>query len=402
MKFIKKSLNTILLSACANSFVFATSFNPSDYPYFFTRDYTELCSDIGAGGFIDVTNAVECEFVRTLYVGSVLESVFGNAIDFLSQNEANLPPACYTTNLGDGTIQIIWNDDGSSFTNPDPEAVISRICKNTNFGLTNSGGDPHFIGFNQQLVTYQGECTLVLMDSPAATATGEDVVIHVRTTRKLDFSYISGVAMKIGDDIIEAKPNGDIMLNGQNIISTSDESVTMSGLPFVITKEKKGTKKLIVSYSFDLGNGRVINVQANKKRSMMFVRTTGIFPAETTGMLGSPKVDSEMVSRDGRKLSEIDVNTYGESWQVKDTDVQLFQELMGPQYPQKCMYDDAPGATAQLRGRRKLLAKKVVTVDEARAACAGMSSVTKRELCVQDTIAMGDLDMKDDPFYTEE
>jgi len=402
MKFIKKSLNTILLSACANSFVFATSFNPSDYPYFFTRDYTELCSDIGAGGFIDVTNAVECEFVRTLYVGSVLESVFGNAIDFLSQNEANLPPACYTTNLGDGTIQIIWNDDGSSFTNPDPEAVISRICKNTNFGLTNSGGDPHFIGFNQQLVTYQGECTLVLMDSPAATATGEDVVIHVRTTRKLDFSYISGVAMKIGDDIIEAKPNGDIMLNGQNIISTSDESVTMSGLPFVITKEEKGTKKLIVSYSFDLGNGRVINVQANKKRSMMFVRTTGIFPAETTGMLGSPKVDSEMVSRDGRKLSEIDVNTYGESWQVKDTDVQLFQELMGPQYPQKCMYDDAPGATAQLRGRRKLLAKKVVTVDEARAACAGMSSVTKRELCVQDTIAMGDLDMKDDPFYTEE
>jgi hypothetical protein len=243
------------------------------------------------------------------------------------------------------------------------------------------------------------------MDSPAATATGDDVVIHVRTTRKLDFSYISGVAMKIGDDIIEAKPNGDILLNGQNIISSTNEdtSVTMSGLvPFVITKEEKGTKRLIVSYSFDLGNGRVINIQANKKRSMMFVRTKGIFPDETTGMLGTPG-NAEMVSRDGRMLSDIDVNNYGESWQVRDTDVQLFQEPVGPQYPQKCMYEDAPGATAQLRGRRKLLAKKaVVNVEQAKAACAGISSVTKRELCVQDTIAMGDLEMKDDPFYVEE
>ena len=34
---------------------------------------------------------------------------------------------------------------------------------------TNSGGDPHFIGFNQKLVTYQGECTLILLDSPGAT-----------------------------------------------------------------------------------------------------------------------------------------------------------------------------------------------------------------------------------------
>jgi hypothetical protein len=241
------------------------------------------------------------------------------------------------------------------------------------------------------------------LDSPAATASGDDVIIHVRTTRKLDFSYISGVAMKIGDDVVEVTPKADIFLNGSSMIHGADSTslTTMSGLPFAITKEEKGTRRLIVSYSFDLGNGRVINVQANKKRSMMFVRTSGNFPDETTGMLGSPKINSEMVSRDGRKLSEIDANTYGESWQVKDTDVQLFKERLGPQYPQKCMYEDAPGATAQLRGRRKLLAKKTVTMEEARAACASISSGTKRELCVEDTIAMGDLEIKDDPFYAE-
>jgi hypothetical protein len=270
-----------------------------------------------------------------------------------------------------------------------PASVISA---------TNSGGDPHFIGFNQKVVTYQGECTLVLLDSLAAAATGDNVTIHVRTTRKLDFSYISGVAMKIGEDIIEVKPNADILLNGSVI---TGEGVTMSGLPFVLTKEVKGTKKMIVSYSFDIGHGRVIDVQANKKRGMMFVRTKGLFPEETVGMLGSP-VKSEMVSRDGKVLmKDVDEIAYGESWQVKDTDVQLFQEALGPQYPQKCLYEDAPGATAQLRGRRKLMAKKVVTVEEARAACAGVSGEVKRELCVQDSISMGELDLKDDPFYME-
>ena len=161
---------------------------------------------------------------------------------------------------------------------------------------------------------------------------------------------------------------------------------------------------MIVSYSssIDLGKGRVIHVQANKmKRSKMFVRTKGAFPSETVGMLGSPGKE-EQVSRDGKVLmSELDVNAYGESWQVKDTDVQLFREALGPQYTQKCLHEDAPGATAQLRGRRKLLAKNVVTVEEARAACASVLGELKRELCVQDSIAMGVLDLKDDPFYME-
>lgn len=267
-----------------------------------------------------------------------------------------------------------------------------ELCSNTN-----SGGDPHFIGFNQNLVTFQGECTLILLESTQATSSGEDVTIHVRTTRKFDFSYISGVAMKIGDEVIEVKPNGDLLMNG--ISMNISENMTMSGLPFTIIKEEKGTKKMIVAYSFDIGQGRVIDVQANKKRSMMFVRTKGNFPMETQGLLGSPS-KTEMVSRDGVKLSDIDAKIYGESWQVRDTDIQLFQESVAPQFPQKCLYEDAPGAATQLRGRRKLMTKKVVTLDEAEAACAGVRN-NKRALCIQDSISMGELDLKDDPFYLE-
>jgi hypothetical protein len=266
---------------------------------------------------------------------------------------------------------------------------------------TNSGGDPHFIGFNQKLITYQGECTLILLYSPGATATGEDVTIHVRTTRKLDFSYISGVAIKIGDDVIEIKPNADIVVNDV-AITMVDKQSTLSGVPFALTKEEKGTKKMIVSYSFNIGKGCSIDVQANKKRGMMFVRTKGVFPAETVGLLGSPG-KSEMVSRDGNTLmtlDEINVNAYGESWQVRDTDVQLFQQPIGPQYPDKCLYEDAPGPTTQIRGRRKLMAKKLVTVEEARKACESVVG-RKSELCIQDTIAMGELDLKDDPFYLD-
>ena len=261
---------------------------------------------------------------------------------------------------------------------------------------TNSGGDPHFIGFNQEVITYQGECTLILLHSPATTVTGEDVIIHVRTTRNLNFSYISGVAMKIGDHVVDISNDGDIILNGNAI---KGEEVTLSDIPFGLTKKEKRAKKMIVSYSFDIGHGCVIDVQANKRTGMMFVHTKGMFPGETVGMLGSPS-RSEMVSRDGKILaSDIDVNAYGESWQVKDTDVQLFQQPIGPQYPEKCLYEDAPVFRAHLRGRRKLRAKKVVTMEKAREACATVVSGVKRELCIWDSITMGELDLNDDPFY---
>mmetsp|Transcript_14835 Transcript_14835/g.27891 ORF Transcript_14835/g.27891 Transcript_14835/m.27891 type:complete len:208 (+) Transcript_14835:952-1575(+) len=207
--------------------------------------------------------------------------------------------------------------------------------------------------------------------------------------------------MKIGDDVIEVTPRGELIFN-KEVLKQDNRTVTMSGLPFVMAKETKGTKQNIVSYSFDLGNQRIIDIQANKKRGMMFVRTKGAFPTETKGMLGSPG-SSDMFTRDGRSLATVDINTYGESWQVKDTDEQLFQEALGPQYPQKCLYEDAPGDKTQLRGgRRKLLQlKNVVTMEEAAAACQHVKG-SKRDLCIQDTIAMGDLEIKDDPFYTNE
>lgn len=277
-----------------------------------------------------------------------------------------------------------------------PQNFCTEVC----IATTNSGGDPHFIGFNQEIVTYQGECTLVLLMSPGAALEDDDVIIHVRTTRKLDFSYISAVAMKIGEYIIEVTQNAELIVNG-DIMSSSEEEMTVTGLPFHLTKQEKGSKKKIVSYAFDIGNDRLINVQANRKRHMLFVSTKGNFPAETHGILGSPS-SSKLFSRDGKMFADIDVNEYGESWQVKDTDEQLFREAVGPQYPDRCLYDDAPGATAtQLRGRRKLQLKKVVTREEALEACESVLG-QKRELCVADAIAMGDLDLKDDPFYVTE
>ena len=65
------------------------------------------------------------------------------------------------------------------------------------------------------------------------------------------------------------------------------------------------------------------------------------FLALTVGMLGTPGRRIDMMScHDGKILmSDIDVNAYGEeSWQqVKDTDVQLFQEALGPQCLEKCL-----------------------------------------------------------------
>jgi bacterial surface protein 26-residue repeat len=310
--------------------------------------------------------------------------------------------ACPNTNdpvagTGDGLPQnLCSNECLPPMPSNEPGAIPADDTSVVPPPKTSSGGDPHFIGFSQKVVTFQGECTLILLDSPAATAMGDDVTVHVRTSRKLDFSYISRVAMKVGNHVFEIKPDATIFLNGKLI----SEDSSISGLPFIWKKEIKGTKHLIVSYSFDLGQKRMINIRANKRSNMMFVSTKGHFPEATKGMLGSPG-HTELVSRNGKNLSDITVNTYGESWQVKDVDLQLFMEPLGPQYPQKCLYEDAPGATSQLRGHRRLLEKKVITLEEAKEVCSNVPNAMKRALCIQDTIAMGDLEIKDDPFYLE-
>ena len=99
-------------------------------------------------------------------------------------------------------------------------------------------------------------------------------------------------------------------------------------------------------------------------------------------------------------------NSYGEEWQVLDTEPNLFQEKCFPQYPQGCVYESTAFKKNKRTLRRRLL---LDSVDEAaleidaRKACAkspvGEEDTIMSQFCFNDVMATGDLELAEDPFY---
>ena len=80
--------------------------------------------------------------------------------------------------------------------------------------------------------------------------------------------------MKIGNHyVIEVIPKAELIFIGQLVMGgvggeEDHGSVTMYVFPFVVFKKVVGTEKMVVSYSFDVGNKRIIDIQANKKNDV--------------------------------------------------------------------------------------------------------------------------------------
>lgn len=80
-------------------------------------------------------------------------------------------------------------------------------------GPAGSFGDPHVKTWVGQQYDYHGECDLVLVSSEKF-ANGLGLDIHIRTTIRDDWSYISATALRIGEDILEVHSFGKYYLNG--------------------------------------------------------------------------------------------------------------------------------------------------------------------------------------------
>ncbi len=259
-----------------------------------------------------------------------------------------------------------------------------------------AGGDPHFITFDKQFFSYHGQCDLVLTRSQSL---GLDV--HVRTTRvnnpHMDYSYISGAAMQIRSDIFEVDEKGDLLINGET--STLSAGMVFEGLQS-LSKTYRGKNQRIIVYDFDLGNDNKIQIRVNTKSGMLFVDVNGAFE-DSEGLLGAAPEQSaaSLLARDGETDLSSHWNSYGEEWQVNDSDPKLFQDkTRHPQFPATCEYKADRKNTFMRGSRRHLLETERVSVEAATKACAHLTSV-KREFCVDDVMATGDLELVEDPFY---
>ena len=279
---------------------------------------------------------------------------------------------------------------------------------------------------------YHGECDLVMLSSPTF-ASGSGLSVHIRTTRVdgrvLSYSYISGAAVGIGNNILEVQQDGTLFVNGKRYVAvhTGDTNVSNVFLPgefatYPLTKNMIGKKKKITQYVLNLTDTNfdgvedkpkdldamikpmTITIHANPRTHMLFVKIDCNIE-DGIGLLGNPLSGNRLLGRDGVTDMSKDWKIYGEEWQVRDTEHKLFQELRAPQYPDSCIYYASDkGHSKKIHNlRRRLLAdgedtKGMVTREAAKDACADFDGVNK-DNCVHDVMVMGDLEVAEDPSY---
>ena len=230
------------------------------------------------------------------------------------------------------------------------------------------------------------------------------------------YSYISAAAVQMGNTVLEVSANdGSLLVDGSSQVFANDAAeesgtdvLSFAG-GYTLERSTKGKRGLITVFDINLGDeNKKISIRCNTKSMMLFVDVTGYFE-DSEGLLGAPVGGSEgLGSRPNAAGDRFDMtenwNSYGEEWQVLDTEPNLFQEKRFPQYPQGCVYE-----TTSFKKNKRMLRRRLLSdsVDEAalemkaRKACAKSSGddTIMNQFCFHDVMATGDLELSEDPFY---
>ena len=213
------------------------------------------------------------------------------------------------------------------------------------------------------------------------------LTIDVRTTTRYDYSFIETAAIKIGEDILEISSHGQYMLNS---ISQAEFPMVLAGFPVEYT-QPRAQQHL---FTIDLGNEKSIVVKVYKDLVYVDINVhdgnnAGV--KSGIGMLGT-WLGGTRLARDGVTVMDNDTE-YGQEWQVRDTDAQLFTTARAPQWPAKC---EMPNPVERASRR---LGEHTVSSEEAAAACADIKEPHQHDMCVFDVIATADISVAQGGAY---
>ena len=318
--------------------------------------------------------------------------------------------------------------------------MISFYLTNNNISCHKNSRDPHFNMFHSHLVTFQGACDVVLSKSSSG-ADGFAFHIHARLTspasndilkeNREKYTFISNISILIeGEGATqylfqfgtETEKGAPVKLNGHHFASAHDTDAQVveasSGLPFSITRVIIGQRRNIVLYTIGFKNGSKIVIRANLHFKMLFIDMEGHFGgALVTGLLGDI-FKKGLFNRKGELMSDDDVDSYGNEWQVRDDELKIFIEKdRQPQFPSKCLIVNADdnkeesntnlrgdkGASSSTARRRRLLevtsgAGMTAFEKDAIAACDHLKG-RGVQVCIHDVLAVQNIEVASDPFY---
>lgn len=257
----------------------------------------------------------------------------------------------------------------------DPTESPTKAPTKESPGPGSGSGDPHFKTWSGDKYDYHGECDLVLVDQPSFS-NGKGLKIHIRTERFKYFSYISNIAVMIGDDVLEF--NNDVnnfKINGEKVEKQRKWATTyLSG--FKVRRDHTA-----ISLRFDEVHKAKIDLIQRKNGFPAVVvdgGTSEIFKG-SLGLLGDWETGKRL-ARDGViEMNDPDATAFALEWQVRDTEPMLFSAARFPQYPTTCTPPEK-----QLTNRLGMSRVK----KEAEEACAHWKE--DKEDCIFDVIATRD------------
>ena len=217
---------------------------------------------------------------------------------------------------------------------------------------------------------------MVFLSEPSF-ADNQGLDIHIRTTLRDDFSYIEAAAIRIGTDILEVTGWGDYMING---VDSAEFPQTIGGFPVSYRMENK--KK----HHFEIHYAEQRSIQVHTIKDLVTIQMKNASMTDFAGSVGlmADFESGRKLGRDAKTDYGLDLNGFGQEWQVKATEARLFDAPRFPQSPETCV----------LPGPRKEMSRRLgssVALEAAQQACSHWDPAAQ-DLCVSDVIAMGDLE----------
>lgn len=210
---------------------------------------------------------------------------------------------------------------------------------------------------------------------------GKGLSIHIRSDPfQTIFSYISRVAVRIGEEIFEVGPLGERHFQNGRPGSIAGFPVHYQPPP------RRGMSRV---YTILLGNSTrlVIRERQGWQHVSIHGATASQF-ANSTGLMGS-FTDGVWYGRDCTTVF-VSVNDYGMEWQVQEELDGLLFQSPSP-FPDKCELLTEDDLVQEQRGRR--LSESSITHEEAKEACLSWVDENDLDECIFDVLVAEDLDM---------
>ena len=222
-----------------------------------------------------------------------------------------------------------------------------------------------------------GACDLVLLIAPSFQ--GKTLRIHVRTTIRYFYSYIEAAALKIGNDTLEVTSFGEYAFNGISNANLTEASLAGYTVHHRVPNPKQHFFDIVV-------DGRE-NITLSTFKDLVSVKIDSgdrLSFGNSFGIMGT--FDGTLLARDLESVMEPG-DAFGQEWQVRPYDEQLFRVVREPQYPEACRM---PTATEH-KDRQNRLGQSV-SKGAAEKACSHLEGAAK-EGCIYDVLMVGDKDI---------